>query len=120
MGELGGGPAPIGQDPVPEKNFSPRFLTVRACRRPCNRSALRAKYFWRAKHGSASIAVPFEKIAEIQFQGQEGSEMNVRIVLRDQKTVPIKMDKRSRFFGKTDFGTYQIEAKDLKTIRLLF
>ena len=78
------------------------------------------KIFLAGKHGSASIAVPFDKISEIQFQGQEGSEIVARVILRDQKTVPIKVEKRSKFFGKTDFGTYQVDAKDLKSIRFLF
>ena len=120
MGELGGGPSPIDKIPAPEKNFSAAVLDREGVQTALQSFSFEGKTFLAGKHGSASIAVPFEKIAEIQFQGQEGNEMNVRIVLRDQKTVPIKMDKRSRFFGKTDFGTYQIEAKDLKTIRLLF
>jgi len=46
--------------------------------------------------------------------------MGVQVILRDQKSVQVKIDKRVKFFGKTDFGTYQIEAKDLKSIRFLF
>jgi hypothetical protein len=120
MGELGGGPTPIDRIPAPEKLFSAALLDREGVQTTLQSFSLEGKVFLAGKHGSASIAVPFENIAEIQFQGQEGSEMNVRVVLRDQKTVQIRMDKRSRFFGKTDFGTYQIEAKDLKTIRLLF
>jgi len=27
------------------------------------------------------------------------------------------VDKRSKFYGKAEFGTFQIEIKDLKSIR---
>jgi hypothetical protein len=120
MGELGGGPAPIDKIPTPEKNFAAAVVDREGVQTTLQFFSLEGKIFLAGKHGSASIAVPFEKIAEIQFSGPEGSEIQVRVLLRDQKSVPVKIDKRSKFFGKTDFGTYQIEAKDLKTIRLLF
>ncbi len=120
MGELGGGTAPIDKIPTPEKNFSAAVLDREGVQTTLQSFSFEGKIFLAGKHGSASIAVPFDKISEIQFQGQEGGEMGARVVLRDQKTVPIKVEKRSRFFGKTDFGTYQIEAKDLKSVRFLF
>jgi hypothetical protein len=120
MGDLGGGPAPIDKIPTPEKNFSAAVLDREGVQTTLQSFSFEGKIFVSGKHGSASIAVPFDKISEIQFQGQEGSEMGARIILRDQKTVPIKVEKRSKFFGKTDFGTYQVEVKDLKSIRFLF
>jgi hypothetical protein len=120
MGELGGGPAPVDKIPTPEKNYSAVLLDRQGVQTTIQSFSFEGKIFLAGKLGSASIAVPFEKIAEIQFQGQEGSETTASVVLRDQKTVQLKMDKRSKFFGKTDFGTYQVEAKDLKTVRFLF
>jgi hypothetical protein len=120
MGDLGGGPAPIDKIPTPEKNFSATVLDREGMQTTLQSFSFEGKIFLAGKHGSASIAVPFDKISEIQFQGQEGSEMAARVILRDQKTVPVKVEKRSKFFGKTDFGTYQVEAKDLKSIRFLF
>jgi hypothetical protein len=120
MGELGGGPTPIDKIPTPEKNFSATVLDREGVQTTLQSFSFEGKIFLAGKHGSASIAVPFEKISEIQFQGPEGSEMSARVILRDQKAVPIKVEKRSKFFGKTDFGTYQVEAKDLKSIRFLF
>jgi hypothetical protein len=120
MGELGGGPTPIDKIPTPEKNLSAMVLDREGVQTTLQSFSFEGKIFLAGKHGSASIAVPFDKISEIQFEGQEGSEMGARLILRDQKTVLIKVEKRSKFFGKTDFGTYQVEAKDLKFIRFLF
>ena len=120
MGELGGGRAPIDKIPVPEKNFSAVVIDREGVQSTLQSFSLEGKIFLAGKLGSASIAVPFDKIAEIQFQGQEGNEMTARVILRDQKTLQIKMEKRSKFFGKTEFGTYQVEAKDLKSIRFLY
>lgn len=120
MGEMGRGPAPLDRVPTPEKNISAAVIDRGGMQSTLQSFSFEGKIFLAGKHGRASVAIPFEKIAEIEVQGQEGSETIVRVLLRDQKTVQIKMDKRSKFFGKTDYGTYQIEAQDLKTIRLLF
>lgn len=120
MGELGGGPTPVDKIPTPEKNLSATVLDREGVQTTLQSFSFEGKIFIAGKHGSASIAVPFDKISEIHFEGQEGSEMGARVILRDQKTVPIKVEKRSKFFGKTDFGTYQVDAKDLKSIRFLF
>ncbi len=117
MGDLGGGPGPVEKIPVPEKNFSAGVVDRDGVQAALQSFSFGGKVFIVGKYGSAEIAVPFEKIAEVQFQGQEGSEIVVKVLLRDQKTVLVKIDKQAKFFGKTDFGSYQIEAKDLKSIR---
>lgn len=120
MGELGGGGTPVDKIPAPEKNFSAVVLDRVGVQTTLHTFSYEGKIFLAGKHGSASVTVPFEKIAEIQFQGQDGSEMDTRVILRDQKAVQMKIEKRAKFFGKTDFGTYQVEAKDLKSIRFTF
>jgi len=120
MGELGGGSATIDKIPAPEKNFSAAVLDREGVQTRLQGFSFEGKIFLAGKHGSAAVTVPFEKIAEIQFQGQDGSELGARVILRDQKIFQMKVEKRSKFFGRTDFGTYQVEAKDLKSIRFLF
>ena len=120
MGELGGGPGPIDKIPAPEKNYSAAVLDREGVRTTLQSFSFEGKVFLAAKHGSASVAIPFDKIAEIQFQGPEGNETGVKVILRDQKSIQLKVEKRAKFFGKTDFGTYQVEAKDLKSVRFLF
>jgi len=120
MGELGGGPTPIDKIPAPEKNYSAGVIDRTGVQTNLQSFSFDGKIFLVGNYGSASVTIPFEKIGEIQFQGTEGNEMGMRVILRDQKTVQVKVDKRAKFFGKTEFGTYQIEAKDLKSIRFLF
>ena len=120
MGDLGGGPTPIDKIPTPEKNYSAGVIDRVGVQTNLQSFSSEGKIFLSGNYGSASITIPFEKIGEIQFQGAEGNEMGVIVLLRDQKTIQVKIDKRAKFFGKTEFGTYQIEAKDLKSIRFLF
>jgi hypothetical protein len=120
MGELGGGPVPSDKIPVPEKNFSAELLDREGVKTTLQFFSYEGKTFLAGKHGSALITIPFEKLREIQIQGQEGSEVGIKVILKDQKTHSFKVDKQGKFFGKTDFGTYQVETKDLKSIRFLF
>lgn len=120
MGELGGGSTPVDKIPTPEKPFSAAVVDREGVQSTLQSFSFEGKIFLAGKHGSASITVPFDKISEIQFQGQEGGEMIARVTLRDQKNVSLKVEKRSKFFGRTEFGTFQVETKDLKSVRLLF
>ena len=120
MGELGGGGTPVDKIPTPDKVFSAAVVDREGVQSTLQSFSFEGKTFLAGKHGSASVTVPFDRISEIQFQGQEGGEMIVRVALRDQKSVSLKVEKRSKFFGKTDFGTFQVEAKDLKSVRFLF
>ena len=47
---------------------------------------------------------------------QQGNEVLFVVGLRNQEKVEVKVDKSSKFYGKADFGTFQIESKDLKSI----
>jgi len=38
------------------------------------------------------------------------------VSLRENKSIEISIDKSAKFFGKADFGSFQIEGKDLKSI----
>ncbi|MBI5968321.1 MAG: hypothetical protein HY882_10760, partial [Deltaproteobacteria bacterium] len=69
-----------------------------------------------AKRGSATVSIPFGKISHVQLQNQEGSETLAKVSLRDQKSIEVRLDKRSKFYGQAEFGTFQIETKDLKSI----
>ena len=117
MGEMSGGPAPIDKIPVPEKNYSAGVLDRQGVQTNLQSFSFEGKGYLAAKHGNASVAIPFEKINEIQFQGPEGDQIGAKVILRDQKTIWIKIERRAKFYGKTDFGTYQIEAQHLKLIR---
>jgi hypothetical protein len=71
------------------------------------------------KRGSAAVTIPFEKISQIQLQSAEGNDVWAKVSLRGAESLNLKLDKRAKFFGKADFGTFQIEIKDLKSIDFL-
>jgi len=118
MGELGGA-APPNKVPSPEKNFSAKVTDREGIQTSLSQFSQEGKIFLAGKRGSATVTVPFEKISEIQFQAAEGNEIPARLTLRSREGLDLKVDKRSKFYGKADFGTFRIDAKDLKTIHFL-
>lgn len=116
MGELGGA-VPADKIPVPEKNFNTLVIDREGIQTALSQFSFDGKVSLGGKRGSATIAIPFEKISQVELQGQEGSEVLAKVTLLDQKSIEVKVDKRSKFYGKAEFGTFQIEIKDLKSIR---
>ena len=118
MGELGGS-APANKVPSPEKNFAVKVTDREGIQTSLSQFSQEGKIFLAGKRGGATVTVPFEKISQIQFQGAEGNEIPAKLNLRNQESLDLKVDKRSKFYGKAEFGTFQIDAKDLKTIHFL-
>jgi hypothetical protein len=116
MGELGGA-VPADKIPVPEKNFNTLVIDREGIQTALSQFSFDGKVSLSGKRGSATVAIPFEKISQVELQGQEGSEVLAKVTLLDQKSIEVKVDKRSKFYGKAEFGTFQIEIKDLKSIR---
>jgi hypothetical protein len=116
MGDLGGA-ASADKIPVPAKNFNTLVVDREGIQTTLSQFSFDGKVFLGGKRGGATIAIPFEKISQVELQGQEGSEVLAKVTLLDQKSIEVKVDKRSKFYGKAEFGTFQIEIKDLKSIR---
>jgi hypothetical protein len=118
MGELGG-TAPANKVPAPEKNFAVRVTDREGIQTSLSQFSQEGKVFITGKRGGATVTVPFEKVSQMQIQSAEGNEVQVKLTLRTQDSLDIKVDKRAKFYGKADFGTFQIEGKDLKTVLFL-
>lgn len=118
MGELGGS-APAGKVPSPEKNFPVRVTDREGIQTSLSQFSQEGKVFLMGKRGSAAVTIPFEKISQIQLQSAEGNDVWAKVSLRGAESLNLKLDKRAKFFGKADFGTFQIEIKDLKSIDFL-
>lgn len=115
MGSLGG-TTPAEKIPVPEKNFAARVIDSQGIQTSLSQFSFEGKVFLAGKRGSATVAIPFGKISHLDIQGQEGKEVLAAVTLRNQERIEVKIDKNSKFYGRADFGTFQIESKDLKSI----
>ena len=99
MGELGG-TAPVDKIPAPDKNFTARVVDRQGIETALSKVSYEGNVFLIGNRGSAAVTIPFEKISQLQLQSLEGSEVLVKVFLRDQKSVEIKVAKRAKFMAK--------------------
>ncbi len=114
MGGLGGTAAE--KIPKPGKNFQVRVVDRDGVQTLLVQFSQDGKVFLAGKRGEGLVAIPFENISAVEFQGRPGPEIPAKVSLKDQKSTEIMVDKQSKFYGQADFGTFQIEAKDLKSL----
>ena len=118
MGDLGGS-SPPGKIPSPEKNFKVRLTDRAGVQTSLGEFSQDGKVFLSGKRGEAAVTIPFEKIAQVTFEPQQGNLIQASVGLRGEGTVAITMDRQAKFFAKADFGTFQIQAKDIKSVNFL-
>ena len=118
MGELGGS-APVNKIPSPEKNFAVQVTDREGIQTSLSQFSQEGKIFLTGKRGGAMVTVPFDKISQLQFPSSEGNEVHARVSLKGQESLELRIDKKAKFYGKADFGTFQIEVKDLKSVSFL-
>ena len=118
MGEMGGA-VPADKTPTPEKNFAVRVTDREGIQTSLNQFSQEGKVSLAGKRGSATVSIPFEKISQFQIQSVEGSDVQAKVSLRTQESLDIKIEKKAKFYGKADFGSFQIEVKELKAVNFL-
>jgi hypothetical protein len=116
MGDLGG-KAPKDKIPEPEKNFAVQVIDLQEIQTALTNFSQEGRVFLEGKRGKASITIPFEKISRIHLQNLKGDEISAKVSLRNGENIEIQLNRKAIFYGKAKFGTFQIEAKDLKSIR---
>jgi hypothetical protein len=116
MGDLGG-KAPKDKIPEPEKNFTVQVFDIQEIQTGLTHFSQDGRVFLEGKRGKASITIPFEKISQIHLQNLKGDEISAKVSLRNGDHIEMQLNRKAIFYGKAKFGTFQIEAKDLKSIR---
>ncbi len=118
MGGMGG-PGEVGKIPMPEKNFNVRVSDREGVQTSLSQFSQEGKVFIFGKRGEATITIPFEKISQIQFETLDGKDVQAKISFRGGENADVKVEKSSKFYGKMDSGTFEIAAKNLKSISIL-
>lgn len=105
-----------GKDfPVPDIDFHATVTDERGITTACTGVSWEGEVFFKAKRGEAVVTIPFEKVASIKRIALNGTTtIDFKVTLRSNKEVIVSFDKDSRFYGKTDFGTFKIAAKNIR------
>ena len=113
MGELTG--EPENSVPTPDKNFNATFIDSQDIAVNCTQVSMDGEIFIWGKKGRGTVTISFEKIKTIEFMNTDNS-VTAEVELKEGKKEKIEVDNDKMFYGNLEFGTFQIEARDLKKI----
>lgn len=115
MGNVAGVPS-VEKIPTPDKNFHASVTDRQGVQTSLTQFSYDGRVFIEGKRGEGLAAIPFERISQVQFGKPQGNEIPAEVSLKDGKRFQVRLEKGSKFYGKADFGTFQIDAKDLKSL----
>ena len=101
--------------PLPDQDFSATFIDKKNKAIQCTQVTMDGEVFFFGNIGGGKVTVPFENIKEGIFKEMD-ERVFVAIELKSGKTVEIEVDEDEEFYGSLEFGTFQIEASELKKI----
>jgi len=101
--------------PVPEENFTATFIDQMDIIAECTEVSIEGGTFLEGKRGKGVYTIPFDKIKNIVFYLEEG-KLSGSVKLKDGSTVELVLKKDSKAYGRTKYGTFQIELSNLKKI----
>ena len=113
---FGGGDAPT-RIPVPAREFGATVEDLSGTTVEVRDVTFDGEVHLSGRVGEATVAVPFEKIAEVRIE--PSGEENVRIAfvkLRDGSSVSVRVEHDTPCFGSTPFGNYKIELRSVRRV----
>ena len=113
MGGFGGG-RDNGQPP---RDFGATFVDLDGNRVAATRVTVGGDASLEGEVGRGRLRVPFDNIAQVAFAATDARD-HVRAEVRLRAGTPVTLSVRSSttFYGQTPGGSYQIRARDLKTV----
>lgn len=114
MGGFGGG----REQGLPARDFRATLIDVDGTRMDVTSVTTGADTSLEGELGRGRLRIPFDNIARITFQPAENDRDRVRAQVQLRQGEPIALTLRSSttFFGRTPGGTYQIRARDLRSV----
>ena len=105
--------------PVPAKVFAASFEDVGGTAISAKRVTMNGEVFVYGRYGSGKVTIPFEKIAEVRVsKAADPLKRTATVTLRDgSDPVRVVVDDDTPWFGRTNFGNYKIEVRDIRAIR---
>lgn len=114
MGSLFGDGSPE-KIPVPEENFTATFIDQMDIIAECAEVSIEGGTFLEGKHGKGIYTISFDKIKNIVFYLKDG-ELKGSVILKNGSKVELVLKKGSKAYGRTKYGTFQIELSNLKKV----
>jgi len=120
MGMGGGSSSTEKVLPIPDKNYTVTVTDSRGAKAEARRFTWEGKVHFQGQFGQATVTLPFAKVKTLQVQpaAPTGSPSLIltKISLRTGETLDIVLERTSKCYGETGFGTYEIFVRDISKI----
>jgi hypothetical protein len=112
MGALGGG----GSGGIPERNYEATFVDRDGAKVDAKWVNAGGDLALAGQLGRGDLRISFDNIKTVEFTGDAAKGLVAKIALRKGDPVEIKVRSSLAFAGQTPLGTYQIRARDLRSV----
>jgi hypothetical protein len=120
MGMGGGGGSTEKVIPIPEKNYTVNVTDTRGAKVEAKRFTWEGKVHFQGQFGQATVTVAFPKVQSVQIVPSaptgNANLILTKMTLRGGDTVDLLLERTSKVYGETKFGTYEIFVRDLAQI----
>lgn len=116
MGDLKEHKSP-GEIPVPDLNFQAVVTDSGGIVARLTHVSLDGRTYIVGKKGNATVTMDFDKINEMVFVSH-GDKLSATVKLKGGLEEKIDLESSAVLTGRTQYGTYQIESKDIRVLKI--
>lgn len=114
MGGLGGPPG--GTVPETTEDVRVRLTDRSGLTTDLSRFSMDGEVYLVGRRGDGEASVLFRDLDRIDFGQVKGQEVPGDLYLASGKSVRLYIPKRLVFYGRTEFGAFRIQARDIQRI----
>ncbi|MFQ5442371.1 MAG: hypothetical protein ACE5EB_06575 [Thermodesulfobacteriota bacterium] len=113
----GMGKAPGPEVPIPDINFNATVTDDQGISTKVTSSTWDGLTYFSGLRGKGTVTIGFEKTKKLTSTGSgNGRQKDFQITLKNGDVVAISFDEEAEFAGATSFGTYRIQARNIKEV----
>jgi len=102
--------------PVPKEKFNATYIDQMDIVTECAEVSINGKTFIEGNKGSGVYTISFKEIRDISFL-KKGDNLTGIVMLKNNERVELTLEDH-KAYGKTKYGTFQIEIAKLKKMTL--
>jgi hypothetical protein len=104
--------------PTPDREVAAGVVDIEGVALTLSQFSINGQTYLNGKLGAGKLAVSFSRIKTVTLE-PEAKLLRARVDLADGQTVNLILDRSGSVYGRTRFGTYQVQLDQLKKIEIL-
>lgn len=123
MGLSGGNSGPTTEKvvPIPDKNYTVQVTDSRGAKVEARRFTWEGKVYFQGLYGQATVTLPFPKVKAMQILPSAATVspnlIMAKVTLASGEPLDIALERTSKCYGETAFGTYEIYVRDMAQLQ---